>query len=233
MKDNFEERLYPPDLGMSPAFAIGRFNSAIRKYDQDVVLTNSKFKKAREVWTTAAFLLGLSKITGKTYWVMPEYVALTPDTYAISFVTHPQYEGGKICEIISIEVSQYEEHALDDLLTTIQRKLSNKHFPDHYILLMLVNRANEKINLDDVFSRLSKEKIRAGEIWLLGKLEQYPDDKYVVACLFPQRAGHSFSLNEELVKNTNQTEMVTMSRGKGEEALEQIGILKLPELPLS
>ena len=233
MKDSFEERLYPPDLGMSPSFAIGRFKLAIRKYGQNIVLTNYKFKKAREIWTTAAFLLGLSKITGKTYWVVPEYQASTPDSYAISFVAHPQCEDGTIREIICIEVSQYEEHSREDLLAAIRRKMSNKHLPDYYILLVQVSRSNEKINLDDVFSELSNKQRRVGEIWLLGTLQDDPDDKYVVACLFPKRSGEFFSLNEELELNGNQTDIITMSRGKGESASQQKLVIKLPDLSMS
>ena len=233
MKDIFEERLYPPDLGMSPSFAIRRFKSATRKYGDNNVLTNSKFKKAREIWITAAFLLGLSKITSRTYWVLPEYKDSTPDTCAISFVGHPAYENSKMREIISVEVSQYEEHSKEDLLSIIKTKLSNKHLPDHYILLMQVNRASEKINLDDVFSQLSKEEMRVGEIWLLGKLENNPEDNYVVACLFPKRAGGFFSLDEELDKNTNQTEMIRVSRGFGENASELTLVIELPDLSTS
>jgi len=131
---------------MSPAFAMGRFTAASNKYSQDHVLTNSRFKKAREIRATAAFLLGLSKITGKTYWVMPEYDANTPDTYGISFAPHPKFEDGNIRDMLSVEVTEYESHCHGDLLVFVKRKLSNKYLPNHYILLVHANRPSEKID---------------------------------------------------------------------------------------
>ena len=146
MKETFEQRLFPPSLAMSPAFAMGRFTAASNKYSQDHVLTNSRFKKAREIRATAAFLLGLSKITGKTYWVMPEYDANTPDTYGISFAPHPKFEDGNIRDMLSVEVTEYESHCHGDLLVFVKRKLSNKYLPNHYILLVHANRPSEKID---------------------------------------------------------------------------------------
>jgi hypothetical protein len=230
MRDTFEQRLFPPDLAMSPAFAIGRFTAAGRKYGQDRVLTHSRFKKAREIRTTAAFLLGLSKITGKTYWVMPEYEADTPDTYGISFAPHPKYEDGNIRDLLNVEVTEYETHSDEDLIAFVKRKLSNKYLPDHYILLVHVNRASEKINTDQVFVELAKQNLRLGEIWLLGNIEDGSEDKFVVVCLYSTRAGIFFQLNEEIEKSQGQTEMITMSRGKGKDPAERMLEIKLPEL---
>ena len=230
MKDNFEEKLFPPNLAMSPAFAIGKFTAAARKYGQELVLTDSRFKKAREIRATAAFLLGLSKITGKTYWVMPEYVADTPDTYGISFAAHPEYKEGNIREMLSVEVTEYETHSDEDLLAFVRRKLSNKYLPDHYILLVHANRPSERINTDQVFIELSTQKFKLGGIWLLSNIEHGTDDNFVVVCLYSTRAAGFFQLNEELEKNKGQTEMITMSRGMRKEVSQRVLKIKLPEL---
>jgi hypothetical protein len=230
MKNNFEEKLFPPNLAMSPAFAIGRFTAAARKYGEERVLTNSRFKKAREIRTTAAFLLGLSKITGRTYWVMPEYVADTPDTYGISFTVHPRYEYGNIRDMISVEVTEYETHSEEDLLAFVRRKLSDKYLPQHFILLVHVNRLGETISTERAFLELSKEQLRLGEVWLLGNIEDLTDDKFVVVCLYSTRAGVFFQLNEELERNKEQTEMITMSRGVGKNASHRMLEIKLSEL---
>jgi hypothetical protein len=230
MKDKFEEKLFPSNLAMSPGFVIGRFAAATRKYGQDRVLTNSKFKKAREIRTTAAFLLGLSKITGKTYWVMPEHILDTPDTYGISFAAHPKSEDGNIREVISIEVAEYETHNAGDLLSFVRRKLSNKYLAEHFILLVEVNRASEQINTEHVFTELSKEKLRLGEVWLLGKVEDGAESKLAVICLYSTRAGVFYQLNEEIQRNKEQTDMITMSRGKGKVASQGTLEIKLPEL---
>ena len=230
MKTNFEEKLFPSAIAMNPAFVIDRFTAAAWKYGQDRVLTDSRFKKAREMRATAAFLLGLAKITGKTYWVMPEYVADTPDTYGISFASHPKYRNGNIREKLCIEVTEYEPDSAEGLLPFVNRKLSNKYLPDHYILLVHANRPSEKINTDQVFVELSKQKLRLGEIWLLSNIEDDSDDKFVVVCLYSTRAEIFFQLNEEIERNKKQTEMITMSRGKGIVASQRILEIKLPDL---
>ena len=101
---NFEEELFPPELAMSPAFAIQRVTEAARIYGQDLVLTDRRFKKAREIRATAAFLLGLSKITGNTYWVMPEHKDATPDTYGIWLSAHSSYKESNARNVLSIGV---------------------------------------------------------------------------------------------------------------------------------
>jgi hypothetical protein len=100
---------------------MNRFKGALAKYGQQRVLTESRFQKAREIWATAAFLTGLSKLTEKTYWVAPEYINQTPDTYGISARPHPEYERGKMKDVLNIEVSEYEQHASGDLVETIKR----------------------------------------------------------------------------------------------------------------
>jgi hypothetical protein len=92
-----------------------------------------------------------------------------------------------------------------------------------------VNRASEKINTDQVFVELSKQNLRLGEIWLLGNIEDGTEDKFVVVCLYSTRAGFFFQLNEEIEKSKGQTEMITMSRGKGKDPSERILEIKLPE----
>jgi hypothetical protein len=151
----FQEQLYPSDLGMSPQFAMYRFKGAIAKYGQRKVISESRFQKAREMWATACFLTGLSKLTQKTYWVAPEYNNQTPDTYGVSFTPHFKYQGGKVREDLYIEVSEYEQHASGNLVDTIKRKLSGKAYPDYYVLLIYANRPGEKVNLEQVFQELS------------------------------------------------------------------------------
>lgn len=50
----FEKQLYPPEMGMSPQFAMNRFKRAMAKCGQQKVLSESRFQKAREMWASAA-----------------------------------------------------------------------------------------------------------------------------------------------------------------------------------
>ena len=133
MPDNFETTLFPADLAMSPQFAIQRVTDAASKYGQDLFQTDRRFKKAREIQATAAFLIGLSKITGKKYWVMPEHEAATPDTYGVSLAVHTKLNG-YVRDLLSVEVTQYESHSDEGMVSFVKRKLSNKYLPEHYVL---------------------------------------------------------------------------------------------------
>ncbi len=95
---------------------------------------------------------------------MPGYEADTPDTYGISFAAHPKYDDRNIRDLLSVEVTEYETHSDKNVIAFVKRKLSNKYLPNHYILLVHVNRASEKINTDQVFVELSKQNWRLGEI---------------------------------------------------------------------
>ena len=215
----FEKQLYPPEMGMSPQFAMNRFNGAMAKYGQQKVLSESRFQKAREIWASAAFLTGLSKLTQKTYWVAPEYNNPTPDTYGISFKPHAKYEGGKMKEVLNIEVSEYEQHASGDLVETIKRKLNGKAYPEHYVLLIYGIRPGGRVDLEIVFRELSKEIFSVDQIFLLAAiLSGGSESVYKVVSLFRKRASIDFSVDEELTKSPTQADMITWSRGIGDDS---------------
>ena len=65
--------------------------------------------------------MGVSKLTGKTYWVAPEYDNETPDTHGISFQRHPTYQNSNIRELLEIEVSTYEQHASGNLVEQLKQ----------------------------------------------------------------------------------------------------------------
>ncbi|MCI0557603.1 MAG: hypothetical protein MN733_03850 [Nitrososphaera sp.] len=227
----FQKQLYPPGMGMSPQFAMNRFKGAMAKYGQQKVLRESRFQKAREMWASAAFLTGLSKLTEKTYWVAPEYNNQTPDTYGISFKPHAKYEGGKMKEVLNIEVSEYEQHASGDLVETIKRKLNGKAYPEYYVLLIYGIRPGERVDLEIVFQELSKETFSVDEIFLLASVSGGSENVYKVVSLFRKRASIDFSVDEELAKSPTQTDMITWSRGLGDDFLiEERHVLRLPDL---
>ena len=227
----FERQLYPPEIGMSPQFAMMRFKAAIGKYGQQIVLSESRFQKAREIWATAALLTGVSKLTDKTYWVAPEYDDQTPDTYGISFKSHPKFEGGKIKEVLAIEVSEYEQHATGDLVETVKRKLNGKAYPAYYVLLICAIRPGEKVNLDEVFQELTKETFSVGEIFLVGSVLTGTNYVYKTVSLYRKKASVDFCLDDELAKKATQPEMIRWSKGLGDDTMiEEQYVLKLPDL---
>ena len=121
MSTEFEKQLYPPGIAMSPAFSFARFDGMAEKYGLEVVQTDGRFKMAREMWATAAFLLALARGTAKQYWLAPEHEGQTPDTFGFSIAPHATVVNGNVQEKMSIEVTEWEEHAEGGLAETILR----------------------------------------------------------------------------------------------------------------
>jgi len=232
--ETFEETLYPPDLAMSPFFAIARFRSMLRKYGEKRVLEDVKFKKAREVWITATFLLGFSTLTEKEYWVLPEHREPTPDTYGLSVAAHPDRPQYKTQDRMSIEVVEWESHGEQDLLDAIQRKLARKKYPSDFVLLIYGRRPGEMVDLEKVFSSLGagRANISVSEIWLLGNVEGVNPDHHIIVRLYPDRAQREFMVNEQLERRSGQKEMVRFIRGTGDDdTIAEEHYIPLPPFP--
>ncbi|HET9952336.1 MAG TPA: hypothetical protein VFS09_11140, partial [Candidatus Eisenbacteria bacterium] len=86
---------------------LARFNLILAKYGRDRVLRDVRFKKAREMWLTAVFALGLSKADGKEYWIAPEHREQTPDTYVCCISRHPTRTDAQIQEKLSLEITEW------------------------------------------------------------------------------------------------------------------------------
>src|SRR6266481_3135941 len=125
MKQNEFEKLLFPDDWMSPAFVVERFNLSIQKYGANLVLGDSRFKRAREMWITAVSLLGLQSISEKVFWLKPEYNEQAPDTYGTFFTPHATIQDTDSQVLMPIEVTEWEGHSEDGLVQRIIKKLHN------------------------------------------------------------------------------------------------------------
>ncbi len=88
-----------------------------------------------------------------------------------------------------------------------------------------------KTDLARVFQELSKETFSVDEIFLLASVSGGSENVYKVVSLFRKRASIDFSVDEELAKSPTQTDMITWSRGLGDDFLiEERHVLRLPDL---
>ena len=134
-------------------------------------------------------------------------------------------------EVLNIEVSEYEQHASGDLVETIKTKLNGKAYPEYYVLLIYGIRPGERVDLEVVFRELSKETFSVDQIFLLSSLSGGAENVYKFTSLFRKRASIDFSLDEELAKSPTQSDIITWSRGIGEDLLiEESHVLRLPDL---
>ncbi len=234
----FSQELYPSrvnqkDIYMSPLFVLDRFKSIMEKYGTERVLKESKFKKAREIWAGATFLLGLTKATNKKYWLKPEYIDEPPDIYVTTTLPHPEKDGNQKIDF-SVEIMDWDWHSGDTLLNAITKKLKNVRYPEGYTLLIYGKQKPDLlVNMEKIFIKLSKKKININDIWILLPVKNVPDCDHHICCLYPKRSNCNFSFQKEKesINNVSQEEIIYFFRKKGTDDLpgEEIK-LKLPDL---
>jgi hypothetical protein len=219
----------PADTYMSPYFLAKRFESIRLKYGNDQSLKIAKLKSERELWITAAFILGLSKLTGKSFWIGPNAEDSTPDTYAVSFRSseNEHAKEGQIKEITNIEVFEWEDHSEDSLLDAIRKKVKGKKYPEYFTLLCYVHGRNgEGANVETIFQALKTEEFGFAELWLLSSIQD-PINDHTVVRLYPERARIDFVYEKEVAAKRDQEEIIQPSRGFGTGFIP-MGPLRIP-----
>lgn len=181
----FEELLYPTFIAMSPLVVLERHQKIIDKYGIENFLKKEEFKRAREMYQTARYAIGMTAKTGNLFWITPGKRNETPDTYII------WKEGEtKVLKIECVEVTTWEKH-IETMFKVIEKKL-NKYYPANFVVLVHINREGDNVTASyfaDIYNRLKKCRVTMGSVrfWtsikkkgekdtLLGEL--YPSDKY-------------------------------------------------------
>lgn len=222
---------YPDDIYLSPCFAIKRFLGLRDKHGDKEAILRGEFKPEREMWVTGVFLLGISQLTKKEYWLRVNIEDTAPDTFAISLI---DAERGVTAEIQNIEIFEYESHAKMDLTEAIKKKLANKTYPDNYLLLCYVHgRAGEEFKPKRVFEAVKTFNPQVAQIWILANVLSDDSADHVVVRIFPNLLMKKFDYLE-LCKISKQIEMIRARRDLRKKItkveFEPLGdyILKLP-----
>lgn len=214
----------PADVYLSPSFVAERFEAIREKYGDEQSLKLAKLKAERELWITAAFSLGLSKLTGKLFWVSANPEDSAPDTYVVTF---RQKEKGQVKEITNVEVFEWEDHSRGPLLGAIRKKLTAKKYPDYFTLLCYVHgHDGERADLETIFQTLQTEKLGIAEMWLLSSIEDQGNDHALVR-LYPERARIDFVYKEEVRAQHNRADIIQTARGLGMDFVP-LGKLRIP-----
>lgn len=219
-----KEQLYPKDFYMSPNFVIHRLQRLFEKHGLKRLLVGNKFRSEREGWITAVFLLGLMGIQDKEYWVGLNSDGSTPDTYGVTF---RKLNNGQSRDILNIEIFEWEKHSNLSIEEAILKKLSNKCYPQYFILLCYIHsRPGEKVEFEKIFRKFEGKKINIGEIWALANMSDYLA-LHVVTKIYPNRCQITFSYLDEMKKHNDQKEMIKVSKGLGTDFTD-LGTKHLP-----
>ncbi len=184
---SLEEQFYPNWIAILPNEIIYRHNQIIQKYGLENVVNSAIFKKAREMYQTARYAMGMTARTWIKYWICPASEKYqTPDTFLIKI---PDRDNNEI-KIECVEVTLWENH-VDNMLEIIRKKIK-KYYPFYFVILIHIEKPNSYIDsryFSDIFNALKTEKISFGAIrfWMPieNKLykdtlmwELYPSDNY-------------------------------------------------------
>lgn len=229
----FEELLYPSFVAMSPIVILERHQKIIDKYGLDNFLKNEEFKRAREMYETARYAIGLTAWTDMLYWITPGKKNETPDAYII-WVNSKTKKLHAEC----VEITQWEKH-IDDMFKIIEKKINN-HYPSKFVILIHISREGGYVDshyFSNIHDRLKKYKISAGAVrfWteiknkeekdtLLGEL--YPNDNFI-EFKTSDYLNKYYSLSQQIIK-------IDIISGRSKFIFEQddfdVVLPKLPEL---
>jgi hypothetical protein len=193
--------LYPPNIFLSPRWAIQRMNDLVQNYGKPKALTDVNMKEEREAAITGLFLLGYRLLTQKDFWI-EICQDDPPDNRAISPTKRPEGRG-MVKEVINLEVFEWEGHSTHSLTGAIQEKLKGKKYPPDYFLLCQVRRPGEIAELEKCYQDLQREKPGVAEVWAVFSIEDAQFD-YVIVRLFPSRAEKRFKLSDEIAATKEQ-----------------------------
>lgn len=201
---------YPHDVYISPPFAIKRFLGLREKYGDLAAVTKSEYKPEREAWITGVFLLGLSKLAKKEFWLRVNQEDTAPDTFTISF---KETNRGVAIVIQNVEIFEYEKHARTNIINAIKNKLVGKAYPNNFILLCYIHsRSGETFDTQEMYKKVISLKPNIAEIWMLANIQSATNTEHVVFQVWPTPNGCKFDYVEEYKKST-QKDMIHVRRG--------------------
>lgn len=200
---------YPPDIYISPGFAIKRMMGFRQKYGNTRALTDGSFQKEREMWIAGVFLLDMERITKKEYWLKPVQNSGTPDILALHLFPS---EIGATAEFQEIEIFEYESHFKGSLIDAIKSKLSRKSYPENYILLgYFHHRPGEVFKPYEISQQVHSLSPNLSQIWILGSIQSKVPHTYTVVQLYPKNIYHNFDYMADF-SATKQHELIRAKR---------------------
>jgi hypothetical protein len=210
---------------VSPCFQFARFHILREHYGDREVRTTARFRKEREAWVAAAFLLAYGELTDRFWWltICPE---ISPDIVAIA----PRKEAhGWGADRMSLEILEYEDRApVAGVGAAVERKLRDKAYPADYRLVCHVrHRPGEAFNTGEVAAQLKGLRLPLAEVWLVGSVESDQSDDYVVSRLHPEAWEYRLSYLQHCAE-TPQLEILDAGQGSSEAVAHGFMEIELP-----
>jgi hypothetical protein len=208
-KSLLSEVIYPSYVALSPKQILKRHAEIIQVYGLDNVVKGKDFQRAREVYQTAIYALGVTAQTGILYWVLPSKEN-TPDSYLVSLE-------GKNLFVECVELTLWNEH-VESLWQIIENKISKK-YPSNFSIVIHLSPNLENINsayFQNIYDRLKSFSISAGTVRFWMEIKNKGDKDLLWGELYPNNSWTEFSSEEVLAKYILNPEIFSMKLEPGQ-----------------
>lgn len=155
------------DILVHPVVVVKLIDHTTQQVEPSKVIRDRTYAITREAWIAAVFLLGLKKITQKTWWlrVNPEENS-AEDIYATSY--KPINISGSIQYILSIQVFRHTDHDKGSVIEGIKKKLKKTDLSNCILVCYLMKW--EFVKWNELHEEIKKSKPSASEIWIIGNV---------------------------------------------------------------
>jgi hypothetical protein len=186
-----ENFLYPTDVALSPRVILERTQQITEKYGLESFITQRTFKRAREMYQTAIYAIGMTARTGDYYWVAPSRDN-TPDCYLIW-----KKDTGIFIECV--EITLWNER-VETMWEIIKKKITKK-YPSHFSIVIHDSRAADNIQARDyqiLHEKLRQHLITPGTIRFWTEIKNKGQRNVLLGELYPENDWTEFCASHVL-----------------------------------
>ncbi len=185
-ESDIEEKIYPTYIALSPQIVLARKEEVIEKYGMDNFLTRREFKRAREMYQTAVYALGMTARTGGYYWVTPGNDN-TPDCYLI-------WKNGNDLFVECVEITLWNKH-VDKMWEIIKKKI-DKQYPFYFSIVIHDSHENKNISsgyYQELHEKLKGCSITSGALRFWTEITNKGEKNVLIGELYPENTRTEFS----------------------------------------
>ena len=205
---------------VNPNTVIHLMDKSAKLLGGNIMLINRKYSVTREAWISSVLLLGLNKITKKSWWlrVNPQQNAVE-DLFGTAF--EPIAESASIKKEISIQVFEIRPNS-GTIFSEIKKKI-DKHDLKGCSLVGYLMRT-EMVLWKELNMKLMRLSPNLNDIWLIGNTG---NRKFIIGEVYPH-FGHPVEINlNDCYQIPNQRKFIQSIRVSATEASKK-GSLIVP-----
>lgn len=186
----------------------------LRNANGDKVITSNKYQKEREAWIVSVTLLGITKITGETWWIQVP-IEDPPDIKAMT-LTPDEEKNWNFVNYRDVEVMEVTKYSKRNITDDILQKIKNKYYGNKTGLVVYLRRDENIPNMKLISEELKNKVSNVADIWIVGNTRPNTND-FIVFSVFPDVQVMNFNVDEEINKIL-PGDTVELSRAKGTKA---------------